>query len=162
MNLTYSVGFCASLIRLFDDSRSGRLYFHNWMTLHSWLLAVQNAFRNSDTDGSGSLDFQELYRCLASLDLTLDQTPFLKLCETFDVAKRNQLGLAEFIGVCAFLKASKAVFIAFDQARTGRITLDFNQVSPRGETRLISPSFVPEFHLYCHHCRVMCLCIVIC
>lgn len=55
------------------------------------------------------------------------QTPFNKLCETFDVGRKNQLGLAEFIGVCAFLKASKAVFIAFDQARTGRITLDFNQ-----------------------------------
>ncbi len=44
-----------------------------------------------------------------------------------DPDNSGTLSLDEYIRMCLFLQSCVRTFTAFDQQRTGRITLDFNQ-----------------------------------
>jgi Ca2+-binding EF-hand superfamily protein len=64
---------------------------------------------------------------LACAGFHLDQHAFNALFMAYDPDRSNSLGIAEFIAMTIFLRQSATMFQAFDQQRSGRISLDFNQ-----------------------------------
>lgn len=62
-----------------------------------------------------------------SAGFKLDQPAFYAMLKSFDPDRNGQLGLPEFIAMTLFLRSATATFQAFDQQRTGRINLDYNQ-----------------------------------
>jgi len=57
----------------------------------------------------------------------LEQQAFYEACKAYDIEKRGQFDLLEYVGMQVFLHNSKKVFAAFDSQRTGVISLDFSK-----------------------------------
>ena len=57
----------------------------------------------------------------------LEQQAFYEACKAYDIEKRGQFDLLEYIGMQVFLHNSRKVFAAFDAQRTGVISLDFSK-----------------------------------
>ena len=45
----------------------------------------------------------------------------------YNPERNGSLDLTELIGITLFLQSARATFVAFDQQKQGRITLDWNQ-----------------------------------
>jgi hypothetical protein len=73
------------------------------------------------------LSIQEVQRAVQASGFQLEQQAFYEACKAYDIEKRGQFDLLEYIGMQVFLHNSKKVFAAFDAQRTGVISLDFNK-----------------------------------
>lgn len=87
---------------------------------------MQNAFVYFDRDRSGALSQQEVMDALRNAGFQMDKPAFEKMYKTFDPDTSGSLSLTEFIGMSIFLQKCTHTFTAFDRARTGSITLNFN------------------------------------
>ena len=58
----------------------------------------------------------------------LDAPVFSALFNSFDVSRKRQIGLPEYIAMTLFLQSATATFRAFDPQQQGHITLTFDQV----------------------------------
>lgn len=59
----------------------------------------------------------------------LDAPVFSALFNSFDVSRKRQIGLPEYIAMTLFLQSATATFRAFDPQQQGQITLTFDQVA---------------------------------
>lgn len=71
-------------------------------------------------------------QALRHAGFNLDPPVVQAMMNRHDPDNNNQMSLDEFIRMCLFLQSCVRTFSAFDAQRTGRITLDFGQVSRLG------------------------------
>ena len=60
-------------------------------------------------------------------DFKLDQQAFMRMLNVFDLGRKGQLKLGDYVSMILFLKSCKRIFKAFDRKNCGRIVLDYDQ-----------------------------------
>ncbi|GAB4818296.1 hypothetical protein N2152v2_005342 [Parachlorella kessleri] len=115
------------MIRMHDRDGSGSISFEEFQQLHQFITSTQNAYYQYDRDRSGTLSTDEVFQGLSYAGYRFDQPAFQALIKAFDPDRNGKFGLDEFIAMSVFLTSAGNVFRAFDAAKAGRVTLDFNQ-----------------------------------
>ncbi|CAL8468820.1 g8361 [Coccomyxa elongata] len=115
------------MIRIHDRDNSGSVDIGEFRTLHQFLLDTQNRFQQADTRRQGRIDEQAVERSLQAQGNRLDGPAFHTLFNAYNPERNGTMDLTEFIAMTLFLQSANATFTAFDQQRTGRVTLDYNQ-----------------------------------
>lgn len=49
------------------------------------------------------------------------------VAQSFDPTRSQQIGVSEYVALASFLRSASNTFTAYDNQRSARITLDFNQ-----------------------------------
>ena len=130
--LTFSLKLCTSLVRMFDASRTHQLGFAEFMQCQQFLQQTQQVFAKHDPQRAGQINLQSVQGALSELGFALDMAAggaFYKLCESFDFSKQGLIAQDAFIAMVVQLNNSKRIFDLFDVSNTGKVSLDFNQVT---------------------------------
>jgi len=128
--LNFSLKLIASLVRMHDASNDNSLDFTEFCSLHAYLTKLQQTF-SRHAAGAKEMNLQQVQRALKELDLELDMQPegaFYKTVQSFDFTHDGHIGCDAFIAMNIQLRNCHKMFNLFDPSRTGRITLDFNQL----------------------------------
>lgn len=126
-NLHFSLKSVAQMIRIHDSDRSGTINFAEFQRLHVFLTNMQKSYQHFDNDHNGELDEREIQQALQHAGFRLDGPVVSALFNSFDVSRRKQIGLPEYIAMTLFLQSASATFRAFDPQQQGQITLTFDQ-----------------------------------
>ncbi|PNW85918.1 hypothetical protein CHLRE_03g200050v5 [Chlamydomonas reinhardtii] len=126
-NLHFGISDVDQMIRAFDTRGRRRLSFPEFQRLHEFLVNIQNSFAYFDADRSRTLQTNEVQQALNHAGFRLDPPVLAAMMSRHDPDNSGTLSLDEYIRMCLFLQSCVRTFTAFDQQRTGKITLDFNQ-----------------------------------
>ena len=128
--LNFSMRLTASLVRMHDVNNSMSLDFHEFCAMQNYLTKLQQTFSQTAM-GATQLNLQQVQMALRALGFELDMQPdgaFYKIVASYDFSKTGAIGLDAFIALCIQLRNAQKMFNLFDQQRTGRVTMDFNQL----------------------------------
>jgi len=126
-NLHFSLKSVAQMIRIHDSDCSGTINFQEFQRLHLFLTNMQKSYQHFDNDHNGELDEREIQQALQHAGFTLDAPVVSALFKSFDVSRKRQIGLPEYIAMTLFLQSASATFRAFDPHNQNSITLTFDQ-----------------------------------
>uniref|UniRef100_A0A7S0BMC1 EF-hand domain-containing protein n=1 Tax=Rhodosorus marinus TaxID=101924 RepID=A0A7S0BMC1_9RHOD len=124
--LEFGMNTCALLIRMHDTDRNGTINFEEFQRMHNFIMSVRASFVQFDRDRNGFLDRDELIQALQLNRVYLDRQAFDAVFESFDIYKRNNLSLSDYIAMAAFLTCSRNMFSRFDPYKTGTATFNFS------------------------------------
>lgn len=131
--LQFSMATCGQIVRLHDKDKSGCINFDEFEGMHNTLMKIHDAFQqvtgaSPETLKQAKMPVSKVKEGINLLGLrTVEETPLATVVTTFDASQDGMIGLAEFLGICLFLKGSEAVFKAFDSGNQGSITVNYNQ-----------------------------------
>ena len=128
--LSFSLKLVSSLVRMHDESNTGQLDFTEFCAMQAFLTKLQGAFQSSG-HGAEQLNLQQVQQAERVLGFALDMQPdgaFYKMVQSYDFSGRGLIELDSFIAMNIQLRNAQKVFNLFDPRRTGRVTLDFNQL----------------------------------
>lgn len=125
--LAYSMKFCASLIRMLDQTRTGSLNYQEFCQVHQFLNQAKSQFTQFDRNRSGTLSTVDVHAALTQQGFQLDNEAVNRACAAFDISRSGQFSLDYFIAMMVFLTNAKTIFEAFDTDRSGQVTFDFSR-----------------------------------
>ncbi|KAJ3440578.1 peflin [Anaeramoeba flamelloides] len=115
------------LVRLFDRQKLGGISFQQFVALYKFMKTMQKSFKTIDTDGSGTLEIDELVPALknAGFGMMTLKTVNILLRQFGDKINGEYcLSYAQFIDLCIHLQQSKNVFSTWSQGGN-MVTLNF-------------------------------------
>lgn len=121
----------SSLVRMHDASGRAHLSYPEFEACHAFLQRTNAIFMKHDPQRAGSINLQAVQLALLELGFSLDMNPsgaFYKVCESFDASRQGVIDQESFVTMAVQLTNSKRMFELFDEAKAGRVTLDFNQL----------------------------------
>ncbi|KAG6557525.1 hypothetical protein Mapa_000799 [Marchantia paleacea] len=125
-NLHFPSTVVNQMIKLYDTDLNGTMNFNEFISLHQFLVVVQESFR-THVRNREQLSLNEVYNALTQAGFSLDQPAFYSVCQSFDKERSGHFRLDNYMSMCIFLKSARNLFTSFDIARAGAVTLDFNQ-----------------------------------
>ena len=127
--LSFSLKLVSSLVRMHDESNTGRLDFTEFCAMQAFLTKLQGAFQSSG-HGAEQLNLQQVQQAERVLGFALDMQPdgaFYKMVQSYDFSGRGLIELDSFIAMAVLLENAQRLHAAFDPNKSGRATFDFNQ-----------------------------------
>lgn len=97
------------------------------MTHFRYVTDWQNCFRSFDTDGSGSIDKNELKTALTSFGYRLSDWLVEMLVRKFDRIGQGTILFDDFIQCCILLYTLTSAFRQYDTDQDGIITIHYEQ-----------------------------------
>mmetsp|Transcript_5154 Transcript_5154/g.15427 ORF Transcript_5154/g.15427 Transcript_5154/m.15427 type:complete len:172 (+) Transcript_5154:233-748(+) len=117
---------CALLLRMHDMDRSGTIDFQEFVSIHNFVSSVTSSFMQVDRDRNGVLTLPEINEALRTNNFFLGENALHAVCASFDHMKRGFLGMAEYVGLAAFLSTGRHLFAHYDPRHTGQVHLNFD------------------------------------
>lgn len=87
---------------------------------------MKSAFQQVDTDKSGTLDANEVYKAIIMAGFQIQAQSFLPIFQKFDRKKKNSLDFDGYIELCIFLGTVRNVFQFYDVQRQGVVQFNFD------------------------------------
>jgi len=115
----------AKLTRVFDRDRSGSIEFAEYATLHKFITSMQNAFAQTDTDRSGTLDQQEIVTALRVAGFDLAPTAISAVHRKYN-KHGSGVTFPDFLAMAADIALLRTQFERLDTSRSGVIHVDLN------------------------------------
>lgn len=115
-------------IKVFDKDYSGTVDFNEYVALNQFIYKMTASFYQADQDRSGFLDSREIFNALSSAGFQLQFPTVQAICQKFDNGA-GQVSADGYIHICAHLAAVRSIFEWNDTQRTGKITLNYDQLS---------------------------------
>lgn len=128
--LHFSLKLVSSLVRMHDVNSSNTLDFQEFSAMQAYLTRLQHTFQRV-CGHSSQMSLQQVQQALAMLDIQLDMQPngaFYKMVASYDFDRSGAIALDSFIAMNIQLRNAQKMFNLFDAQRSGRMTLDFNQL----------------------------------
>jgi len=122
----FSPETCKMMVNMFDRDGTGQISFDEFQQLHSYIMQMQSAFHQVDSDRSGKLEGNELHRALETSGYRLSPQTFGALFKKFDRHRKGSLGFDGYIELCVFVGTVRNVFATYDVNRTGNATFSFD------------------------------------
>eukprot|EP01118_Nematostelium_gracile_P014401 TRINITY_DN559_c0_g1_i2.p1 TRINITY_DN559_c0_g1~~TRINITY_DN559_c0_g1_i2.p1 ORF type:complete len:403 (+),score=169.07 TRINITY_DN559_c0_g1_i2:112-1320(+) len=117
------------LIKVFDKNYSGSIDFQEYASLHQFLNKMMGAFYQADTDRSGQLEAGEILQALQSAGFQLSLQTVQGVTSKFVTGTNKGVNFEQFLQVCAHLATVRSIFEWNDTAKTGKVTLTYDQLS---------------------------------
>ncbi|KAL6045091.1 RNP-1 like RNA-binding protein, Glycine-rich [Balamuthia mandrillaris] len=115
------------LIRVFDTNNNGQIDFHEYASLHKFLLSMQAVFNAADSDRNGRLDSREIHSALQNGGFVMNYTTAAALYSKFDTSGYG-LDMTQFIALVAHAAITRTTFEHKDHQKTGRVTFSFQEL----------------------------------
>ncbi|GAB1603578.1 cell death 6-like isoform X1 [Argonauta hians] len=113
------------MVGMFDRDNSGTINFQEFSQLWKYVTDWQNTFRTFDTDGSGSIDRNELKQALQTFGYRLSDPFYGMLVKRFDRQGRGVIAFDDFIQCCVVMQTLTNAFQVHDRDRDGVIQISY-------------------------------------
>ncbi|XP_014773297.1 programmed cell death protein 6 isoform X1 [Octopus bimaculoides] len=113
------------MVGMFDRDNSGTINFQEFTQLWKYVTDWQNTFRAFDTDGSGSIDRNELKAALQTFGYRLSDPFYSMLVKRFDRQGRGVIAFDDFIQCCVVMQTLTNAFQVHDRDRDGVIQISY-------------------------------------
>jgi len=117
------------LIKVFDRNYSGQIDFSEYISLNQFLGKMQSSFYQNDVTRSGFLDYTQIYNAIISTGFQLQFPTVQSICAKYDPTRTGRINAETFLHICAHLAAIRSIFEWNDPQRTGRVSLNLDQLS---------------------------------
>lgn len=87
---------------------------------------MKSAFQQVDTDRSGTLDANEVYKAISVAGFQVQSNAFGPIFQKFDRKKKNALDFDGYIELCIFLGTIRNIFQFYDTNRQGVVQFNFD------------------------------------
>jgi len=116
------------LIKVFDRDGSGSIEFNEYCALHKFMMTMQNAFFQADSDRSGTIDSREIWLALTGAGFQISSPTVQAIVQKFDKTGRG-LDFSNFLYLCGHLAHVRSIYEWNDPQRRGQIVLTFDNLA---------------------------------
>ncbi|KAL7754147.1 hypothetical protein RI367_000127 [Sorochytrium milnesiophthora] len=113
------------MMNLFDRNQNGSIDFQEFCGLWKFINEWKVCFVGFDTDGSGSIDRQELQQAFHAFGYRLSPKLIDLLIRKYDHYGHGDITFDAFIQTCVTVKSLTDSFLRFDTDRDGWVNLDY-------------------------------------
>lgn len=106
----FSLGMAERMISMFDKDGGGKIERTEFQQLMAFVESMRAAFREKDTDGSGTLESDEVRRALADSGYELRDSSFRGLMRKYDPERNGGLKLDDYISMTLLLGTASKEF----------------------------------------------------
>ncbi|KAF8563552.1 hypothetical protein P879_09581 [Paragonimus westermani] len=127
INIPFNIKTVHMLLAMFDRDFSGRIEFHEFSDLYTYITQWKQCFERFDTDRSGTIDSRELHTALATFGYRLSPSFINQMISRFDRTHRGVIAFDDFIQALVCLQQLTKAFRPYDVQGIGYATMNFEQ-----------------------------------
>ncbi|GIL89461.1 hypothetical protein Vretimale_18943 [Volvox reticuliferus] len=124
--LDYTLAQAHLFVRTFDSTGNQKLNVNEFVELHLFLETVQSSFSRVARGGRW-LSTADVKQALNLMGHSLSDTAMQAVLSRYDMNRRGNFGVEEFLQMCLFLRTAGRAFQAFDPTKCGFAQFNFNQ-----------------------------------